>query len=436
MSMKKMILLAVIMIVFCAVFIVATGDVYYVEHNFYRQLSNPEDYRIEIEEGSEHINIENFRVESDKVKFTVHALSEGKAVVDVYQEESTGTVFIFYVHKTGFITESSLFGNCRSGNIIIVMMTIYAAVLLGIFIRKFIDNVRKDYYSYHNITLLGMIIFISTLIFNNMVFAFNRNGLMDFIQGILTAPALTVFLIPPAFLVTVGIFVSNIVLIVKEGANKKNIMGTVFSFIYLIFLVFPIFFEGFLQLQNVIDVHRENGFGHYLEIIVTNFCYSVTGYITIILIATIIIGIRSAYRKIEFDKDYILILGCRIRKDGSVTPLLKGRADAAVSFANKQKNATGKDIFFVPSGGKGKDETVSEAEAVKNYLLSCNIAEDRIITEDKCLQFWNDFSPIVLSVFGSTTEERLVHPINADVLIDTRELPKDALVRLPQERKA
>ena len=192
-----------------------------------------------------------------------------------------------------------------------------------------------------------------------------------------------VFLIPPAMLVTLGIFISNIVLIFREGANKKNILGTVFSLVYLLFLIFPFVFEGFLQIQELVDVHNETGFGHYLEIIVTNFCYSVTAYITMILIATIIMGIWAAHRMPAFDKDFILILGCRIRKDGQVTPLLKGRADAAIRFANMQKNATGKDIIFIPSGGKGSDETISEAEAVKNYLISQNIGENNIIVEDK-----------------------------------------------------
>ena len=102
--MKKLILLAVAMMAFCALFIVMTGDVYNVEHKLYRTISNPEEYRIKIEEGGEHINIDNFRIEGDTVRFTVHALSEGKAQVLLYREEDTGTEFTYYVHKTGFIT--------------------------------------------------------------------------------------------------------------------------------------------------------------------------------------------------------------------------------------------------------------------------------------------------------------------------------------------
>ena len=48
-----------------------------------------------------------------------------------------------------------------------------------------------------------------------------------------------------------------------------------------------------------------------------------------------------------------------------------------------QKENNGKDILFVPSGGKGSDEIISEAEAIKNYLISQGINKDRILIEDK-----------------------------------------------------
>ena len=40
--------------------------------------------------------------------------------------------------------------------------------------------------------------------------------------------------------------------------------------------------------------------------------------------------------------------------------------------------ATGKDIIFVPSGGKGDDEVISEAQAIKNYLMEQGIDEGNI----------------------------------------------------------
>ena len=48
-----------------------------------------------------------------------------------------------------------------------------------------------------------------------------------------------------------------------------------------------------------------------------------------------------------------------------------------------QKKHTGKDLIFVPSGGQGNDEAISEAQAMKNYLLENGIKEEEILVENK-----------------------------------------------------
>ena len=94
-------------------------------------------------------------------------------------------------------------------------------------------------------------------------------------------------------------------------------------------------------------------------------------------------GYISAKHIPKFNKDAIIILGCQIKKDGTLTPLLKSRVDKAVEFSKMQKEKTKKDIVFVPSGGKGKDEIISEANAMKNYLLMQGIKKSKIIVENK-----------------------------------------------------
>ena len=83
------------------------------------------------------------------------------------------------------------------------------------------------------------------------------------------------------------------------------------------------------------------------------------------------------------DRDYIIILGCAIRADGTLTPLLKGRVDSAVAFEKKQFEKTGRHAVFVPSGGQGADEIISEGEAMENYLRSLDIPQEQIVREDK-----------------------------------------------------
>ena len=81
--------------------------------------------------------------------------------------------------------------------------------------------------------------------------------------------------------------------------------------------------------------------------------------------------------------DFLIILGCAIRQDGTPSPLLRGRLDRAISFRNEQLEKTGKELIFITSGGQGSDEVISESEAMKRYLVDNGIPEICILKEDR-----------------------------------------------------
>lgn len=77
--------------------------------------------------------------------------------------------------------------------------------------------------------------------------------------------------------------------------------------------------------------------------------------------------------------DYIIILGAGLQGT-KPTPLLRGRIDKAVDLWNRQD---GHGLFIV-SGGQGADEEISEAEAMKRYLIEVRgVPADDIIKEDR-----------------------------------------------------
>ena len=83
--------------------------------------------------------------------------------------------------------------------------------------------------------------------------------------------------------------------------------------------------------------------------------------------------------------DYIIIHGAGL--DGPrPTPLLAGRIDKALELWNKQ-HQHGK---FVVSGGQGADEVVSEAQAMRDYLLEKDVPLDAILMEDKSATTWEN----------------------------------------------
>lgn len=78
-----------------------------------------------------------------------------------------------------------------------------------------------------------------------------------------------------------------------------------------------------------------------------------------------------------FNEDIAIVLGSGI--DGKEpTEMLKERLNKTIEYAEKNPNA-----IIIVSGGQGPDEEISEAEAMKRYLVKNNISKNRIIKEDK-----------------------------------------------------
>ena len=75
--------------------------------------------------------------------------------------------------------------------------------------------------------------------------------------------------------------------------------------------------------------------------------------------------------------DYVIILGGRVYGD-KPSRSLNERIKTATKYLKEHK-----DIKVVASGGTGKGEEISEAEAIKKELVKNGIDENRIIKEDK-----------------------------------------------------
>ena len=73
----------------------------------------------------------------------------------------------------------------------------------------------------------------------------------------------------------------------------------------------------------------------------------------------------------------LVILGCKVR-NGKPSRMLRRRLDTAAAYLSKHERT-----FAVVSGGKGNDETVSEAQCMKNFLTAEGIAPEKIFSEDR-----------------------------------------------------
>lgn len=79
----------------------------------------------------------------------------------------------------------------------------------------------------------------------------------------------------------------------------------------------------------------------------------------------------------DSDADYLLILGAGLKGE-EPQPLLMSRLEKAVQYFKSDSH-----IKIIVSGGKGPGEAVSEAEAMKKYLLAHQFKESQITIEDK-----------------------------------------------------
>ena len=317
-------------------------------------------------------------IENGTLKIKLESVSKGKTYVDIDSNEEYSTLFPIYVHNFGIITFNEYLGDSSGSIVIPISIIVFSVYVLYLLIVSYREKNKENMYQYKNIAYLGIIIFITISIISQLLALYNYKGLVSTINAILSLFSFTTFLLPIAFVVSILVIISNISLIRKEGFGVRNTLGILLGIVLCFSSILPEILYKMLYSSNWIDIHNQNGIGVYIyNLVETTIFISIT-YIECILIGTIIMNIKAARHIPEFNKDCIIILGCQIKKDGTLTKLLKERADRAIEFGKMQKEKTGKDIIFVPSGGKGDDEVISEAQAIKNYLMEQGIDEGNI----------------------------------------------------------
>ncbi len=373
------------LLIFClfgTISVIQSQKYYYRIYEPAEQLS---DISFELE-GDRIIELADIETKADETILTLKSVQPGSGLINVKYNVTGGT-------NTKTVTETTYVTVLKAGLIIVRgqifdyagfnatywgVTTIFGlAALFFIWIRK---EYQKDaYYSFRSVAccasiLLFSVLFLiyfaaglSTLILPyvqtaKLLILITKNLMLAY--SLLTIPFVAVF--------AIALAISNVKLIKHEGKRLTNMLGIGIAVILAIGTAVNIilFFKVYRTKTTaftVIYAIYSAGFAIF----------------QVLLIGSIITCLQAAYRKISYDKDYIIILGCAIRKDGTLYPLIRGRVDRAIDFWNKQYNATGKKAVFVPSGGQGRDEIIAEAKAMERYLIEKGIPEELILAEDK-----------------------------------------------------
>ncbi len=97
-------------------------------------------------------------------------------------------------------------------------------------------------------------------------------------------------------------------------------------------------------------------------------------FVTLVLYTLIYSGMP-----VRRDFDYIVIHGAGLLGGHRISKLLASRIDKAIEIYE----LCGRRAKLIPSGGKGSDESISEAEAIRDYLLEKGIPASDILIENR-----------------------------------------------------
>ena len=263
--------------------------------------------------------------------------------------------------------------------LIVDAFLLYAIARLAV---AFIGQLRYNPYSYNTIYYSGFALFLISVLIANVLLTVGMikspelysNG--AYLIHTLLGSAINYMLLSAPFILvfSIALCVSNISLIRHERFRFVNVLGIILAFLLIageaLLFAYDMYASGS---QKEVMLHD----------LFVNLFAAVYLYFECMLIGAIIANIIVVKYEPDKDKDFLIILGCGLRKDGTPTPLLRGRCDRALAFDKKQREETGKELIFVTSGGQGENEANSESLAMKNYLLEKGIPEERIIEEDR-----------------------------------------------------
>lgn len=325
----------------------------------------------------------------DSLLLEFRSVADGDTLVSIYDEEEIVDTVLLYVHASGILSIDNKFGKTRGAIVFAASFIILLMLFLFIQFRRYQHSTKKCLCRYANAWLLGTVIFIVfTLIVQIISFVTTSVSGEEFSVLLLckktlhSAQTFTTVLLPVAVVIALGISISNLVLMKHEGVRLRNMLGFFLGILLCAGSVIRVFIYPLFDALGV-DVHNESGIGVIVVLCLEDIISVTMAYLECILLGTAISAVRAAKHIPVFDKDFILILGCQIKKDGGLTKLLQSRTDRAIEFAEMQKKETGKEIVFVPSGGKGTDEVIAEAEAIHNYLVDKGISEEKILVENR-----------------------------------------------------
>ncbi len=337
-------------------------------------------------------SLEEYEVRDGYLRVNLQAKEEGSGDVIFSDSEGREMLLILRSVKTRdrFILTEAATGNFSGCQSVVLIMAAFVIYLTLVFFSTFYYHQKDDLYSYATIYYGGLLAYMLggwVLPLKNAVevlFFPTRFSMSACISNVAySASTYLMVSFPVMLFLSLPLAVSNIQLLRKEKFRPRNVLGLVLGVgMILSFTALSVwngsYFSGGLEELRLITAAQ-------------NTVSALVMFFFSLWLSAVVCGFIAAKREPRYDKKYVVILGCRMKADGEPTNLLKARIDRAVDFARKQEAHGGGLPTLILSGGKGKDEPISEAESMHRYLVKEGFPEDHMIIEDKSTNTYQNF---------------------------------------------
>ncbi|MBP3881247.1 MAG: YdcF family protein [Lachnospiraceae bacterium] len=189
-----------------------------------------------------------------------------------------------------------------------------------------------------------------------------------------TARALSILIFAVLLSVPAVLIENGVIMYRKEGRALQNMLSLIMGvlvgvgeFCLFLFFIFPIFWSD--RNSEFITTGMKVLLFISLSVVYVSLVFAAFMSYTVLL--------QLIPRKRDFD--YVIIHGSGLLRGREVSKLLADRIDKAIEVYEKDPTPP----ILIPSGGKGRDEEISEAEAMEKYLTEHGIPKDQIIREDR-----------------------------------------------------
>lgn len=384
---KQTSLLAAVVIVVCIIGRLLTGNAYTAFVPIPYAYQDTGDFRLE-DLGVEDLGVESGKVRAEEpercddfLKIRVRPEEPGEVVMDVRNEKGDSiSVLVYRVDRFGTVFDRST-GGFTGDSVVITALTCFFLLESLFFFLAFRRARGPRFYAYSTIYMAGFSLFLLLtgllLLTTTVQHLLHPSGfsMMSVYNQICSAGSNFMALTSPFILAfAVSMTVSNIALLRHERPRLQNALGILSSLALMAGLAVT------FVVSNADFAGSETEYR--IRMTILNVYSTAYAYFECMLIGAVICGLKAARHVPAGEFDYIVILGCGFRKDGSLPPLLKGRVDRAIRFWQDQR-AAGKTACLVPSGGQGPGEVMAEAEAMRRYMISEKVPEEYILPENE-----------------------------------------------------